>query len=101
MTRGDAARGAATLRVASLSEGRVVHTLVDTVAALLEQRVEGTLTMTALSVQTANGSHRLYQRGATWHAVGRGHSSRVPDWLAEFLYPLLTEGLGEQEKESA
>ena len=78
-----------------------MHTLVDTVAALLEGRAQGTLTVTKLAVRRSDGSHRLYQRGAMWHAVGPGHSSRVPTWLAEFLYPMLTEGVAEQEKESA
>jgi len=78
-----------------------VHTLVDTVAALLEERARGTLTLTAMAVQTADGSHRLWQTGVEWRAVGPGHSSRVPDWLAEFPYPMLTERLAEQEKEPA
>ena len=77
-----------------------MHTVVETVAALLEERAHGALAVTALAVQTADGSHRLYQEGITWRAAGPGHSARVPDWLAEFLYPMLTDGVEQEEKES-
>lgn len=70
-----------------------MHTVVDTVVALLEGRAQGTLTVTKAAVWTSDGSHPLYQAGMSWRAVGPGHSSHVPDWLAEFLYPLLAESL--------
>ena len=77
------------------AQGRV-HILTQTVTALLDARVEGALLVTPLSVQSADGLHWLYQGERTWHAVARGHTARVPNWLGEFLHAaLLTSGAQE------